>query len=99
MGTLAANAVAPGLLDRYLGKTGFSSQQVDRPLPANHPTNLWEPADGADGHDYGAHGSFDDKATRRSLQLWASHRHGPLAAAAAALMGAAVAVATHQRRA
>ena len=28
MGTLAANAIAPGLLDRYLGKTGFNSQQT-----------------------------------------------------------------------
>ncbi|MGH3421891.1 MAG: SDR family oxidoreductase, partial [Streptosporangiaceae bacterium] len=90
MGTLAANAVAPGLLDRYLAKTGFASQQSRRPLPADHATNLWEAADGADGHDYGAHGSFDDKATHRSLQLWASHHHGALAAGGAALATAVV---------
>ncbi len=26
------------------------------------PANLWEPADGADGRDFGAHGAFDGKA-------------------------------------
>jgi NAD(P)-dependent dehydrogenase (short-subunit alcohol dehydrogenase family) len=36
VGTLAANAVAPGLLDRYLAKTGFGSQQTDQP---RDPTN------------------------------------------------------------
>ena len=29
--TLLANAVAPGLLDRYLGRTGFASQQTKQP--------------------------------------------------------------------
>src|SRR6201996_5122255 len=29
MATVAANALAPGLLDRYLAKTGFDSQQTD----------------------------------------------------------------------
>ena len=29
--TLIANAVAPGLLDRYLGRTGFDSQQTEAP--------------------------------------------------------------------
>jgi len=93
MGTLAANAIAPGLLDRYLAKTGFSSQQVDRPLPADHPTNLWQPADGADGHDYTAHGSFDATAKDRSPQLWASQHHGLLAALAVGLAGAGTAAA------
>ena len=34
MGTLAANAIAPGLLDRYLGRTGFDSQQTETPARA-----------------------------------------------------------------
>ena len=40
MGTLAANAIAPGLLDRYLGRTGFKSQQTEqrqRPGRAGEP--------------------------------------------------------------
>ena len=91
MGTLIANAIAPGLLDRYLARTGFSSQQDDRPQDKDHPTNLWEPADGKDGRDYTAHGSFDDRATTRSPQLWASQHHGAVAVAALALFAAAAA--------
>jgi NAD(P)-dependent dehydrogenase (short-subunit alcohol dehydrogenase family) len=90
-GTLAANALAPGLLDRYLARTGFSSQQTGEPRPTDRPTNLWHPADGPDGHDYGAHGIFDRRATPRSPQLWASHHHGLIGAAAATLVGAATA--------
>lgn len=82
--TLAANAVAPGVLDRYLGRTGFSSQQTDQPRDPDQPVNLWEPADGAKGHDYGAHGVFDDTSHARAPQLWASHHHGLIAGVAAA---------------
>jgi NAD(P)-dependent dehydrogenase (short-subunit alcohol dehydrogenase family) len=85
VGTLIANAVAPGVLDRYLGRTGYSSQQERRP-DKELPPNLWEPADQAPGTDQGAHGSFDDKAKTRSPQVWASQHHGLLAAAGAALL-------------
>lgn len=85
--TLLANKVAPGLIDRYLARTGYRSQQVSE--PPTDAANLWEPADGADGHDYGAHGSFDSAAHSRSPQLWASQHHGAIAAAA--LGGAALA--------
>jgi NAD(P)-dependent dehydrogenase (short-subunit alcohol dehydrogenase family) len=84
-GTLLANAVAPGILDRYLARTGFKSQQTDEQRPADAPVNLWEPADGRGEPDAGAHGDFDDKATSRSAQLWASQHHGLLAAAGGAL--------------
>ena len=87
--TLIANAIAPGLLDRYLARTGFSSQQTSEPRPADQPANLWEPADAS--RDYGAHGTFDAESHRRSTQLWASQHHGTLAmagAAAAAIGGA-----------
>lgn len=91
VGTLIANAVAPGLLDRYLARTGFDSQQTDRPRPADRPANLWNPADGPAGHDYGAHGVFDDRSHRYSPQLWASRHHGVLAGlAGAAVVAAAV---------
>lgn len=85
MGTLAANAIAPGLLDRYLARTGFRSQQTDEARDPDQPANLWQPADAApDGKDFGAHGRFDRKASARSVQLWASQHHG-------LVMGAAVA--------
>jgi NAD(P)-dependent dehydrogenase (short-subunit alcohol dehydrogenase family) len=88
VGTLLANAVAPGLLDRYLARTGFSSQQTPAPRPPDAPANLWEPIDDAPGRDRGAHGPFDARAHPRSLQLWTSRHHG-LLAAVAGLVGAA----------
>ncbi|MEP7177463.1 MAG: SDR family oxidoreductase [Pseudonocardiales bacterium] len=90
MGTLAANAIAPGLLDRYLGKTGFKSQQTAQPHDPDAPVNLWDPADGDDGRDFGAHGVFDGKSHQHDPQLWASHHHGVLGVA---LTGAAAALA------
>jgi short-subunit dehydrogenase len=81
VGTLIANAVAPGILDRYLGRTGFDSQQEDSPSK-ELPPNLWRPADEAPGTDRGAHGSFDDRSKTRSPQVWASQHHGVLGVAA-----------------
>ncbi|MFH8487758.1 SDR family oxidoreductase [Streptomyces longisporoflavus] len=88
--TLLANAVAPGLLDRYLARTGFDSQQTDDLLPTKGPGNLWEPAD--DTVDHGTHGVFDDRAHARSPQLWASRHYIGQAVAAAGLAGAGYAV-------
>ena len=96
-GTLAANALAPGVLDRYLGRTGYKSQQTGQRRDPDASVNLWEPADGPAGEDFGAHGIFDDKATNGAGQLWASHHHGTLLSAAAAL-GAAAAIFVSRRR-
>jgi NAD(P)-dependent dehydrogenase (short-subunit alcohol dehydrogenase family) len=86
VGTLLANRVIPGLLDHYLARTGYKSQQTDQPRDPNQPANLWEPADGKDGHDYGAHGDFDDKAHDRSYQVWAAQHRGVFAIAAGAAL-------------
>jgi hypothetical protein len=88
--TLIANAVAPGLLDRYLARTGFSSQQTGQPRDPDQPVNLWHAVDGSDGRDYGSHGIFDGRASGRSAQLWASHHHGTVFAAAGGLAAAAL---------
>lgn len=96
--TLAANAIAPGLLDRYLAHTGFEAQQTDHARSPDQPANLWEPADDADGTDYGAHGIFDNRSTQRSVQLWASQHHGLLGGTAAALATAAGAAVGQLRR-
>ncbi|HKN99364.1 MAG TPA: SDR family oxidoreductase [Pseudonocardiaceae bacterium] len=90
--TLVANAVAPGLAERYLARTGYSSQQTDQPTPADQPANLWQPADGPSGQVYGAHGEFGDRSKRHSLQLWASQHHGTIAAGATALVAGAAAL-------
>jgi NAD(P)-dependent dehydrogenase (short-subunit alcohol dehydrogenase family) len=76
--TLAANALAPGLLDRYLAKTGFRAQQTQQRKSPDAPVNLWEPADGSQGRDFGAHGIFDAKSHEHDPQLFASHHHGLL---------------------
>jgi NAD(P)-dependent dehydrogenase (short-subunit alcohol dehydrogenase family) len=83
LGTIIANKFAPGLLDHYLARTGYQSQQAD--LPYDATANLWEPADNADAHDYGAHGVFDDRSTTRSYQFWASRHRSVLGAAAVGL--------------
>ena len=96
-GTLIANAVAPGLLDRYLARTGFKSQQTGEPRPADEPSNLWRPADQRPGSDAGAHGEFDDQAKSRSAQLWASQHHGLLATIGVAAAASAAWVAARRR--
>jgi len=87
--TLLAQKVAPALLDRYLAKTGFDSQQTKQEVPAgSRADNLFDPVDRPGGSDHGAHGAFDDQSHQRSAQLWMSH-HPALTGAVAA--GAAVA--------
>ncbi|GGL92015.1 SDR family oxidoreductase [Nakamurella endophytica] len=89
-GTLAANALAPGLLDRYLGRTGYRSQQTGTATDGERPANLWDPADGPDGKDYGSHGIFDKRAVATDPQLWASQHHGVLVGLAGAVLAGAV---------
>jgi hypothetical protein len=92
--TLLADKVAGGLLDRYLARTAYDSQLVDEPPPTD-TENLWRPADGTDGEDHGAHGSFDDDAHPTSLQTWAGRHHGALAAVVLGV-GAVAAVVTQR---
>jgi NAD(P)-dependent dehydrogenase (short-subunit alcohol dehydrogenase family) len=96
--TLIANAIAPGLLDRYLARTGVDAQQTDQGRDPRQPANLWRPVDRAAGHDWGAHGAFDDRSARRSWQLWASQHHGLVAAAGAAGLLAAAGLARRRER-
>lgn len=96
MKVLTANAIVPAVLDRYLARTGYESQQTGEVKPDDQPANLWEPADVE--RDYGAHGAFDDRSSASSTQLWASQHHG-LLAAGTALAGAAAALALVRRTA
>jgi short-subunit dehydrogenase len=89
--TIVANRVAPGLLDRYLGRTGFDSQQSDESEDRDRLDNLYRALRGGRG----ARGRFDDRARDRSAQLWlTTHR----AAAALGVAGGAVLVALARRR-
>jgi len=98
VGTLVANKFAPGILDRYLARTGYRSQQTSQPHDRDQPVNLWEPADDRDGHDFGAQGIFDRTATSRSYQLWVSQHHGLVGAAAVAAGALGVALLRASRR-
>ncbi|MFD0787346.1 SDR family oxidoreductase, partial [Micromonospora azadirachtae] len=79
--TILGNRIAPGLLDRYLARTGYFSQQTAQPVDPNRPANLWQPADGPHGRDFGTCGSFSGRAHSHSPQAWLS-RHRRLLAAA-----------------
>jgi hypothetical protein len=81
-----ANRVAPGLLDRYLGRTGYRAQTVDRPRDRARLDNLYAPVDG----DPGARGVFDDTARDRSLHLWSSKHRAALAGVGLATITAAL---------
>ena len=76
---ILGNMLAPGLLDRYLAKAGYSGQLTDEAKPADAPSNLFEPVPG----DYGAHGRFDNRARPHSWEMFTDrHRYVVVAAAA-----------------
>lgn len=79
--TLATTAqkFVPGLLDHYLARTGFESQQASFATELDRPDNLWRPVPG----DHGSHGEFDDRSSDRSIQ-WDLRSHRLLVAVAAA---------------
>jgi hypothetical protein len=92
--TLLAQKVVAPLLDRYLGRTGFDSQQTDERVNGDQPYNLWQPVDQQPGSDHGAHGEFGDQSHTRSPQLWISQHlrlAGGTSAVAAAGLGALLA--------
>ncbi|MGH7046047.1 MAG: SDR family oxidoreductase [Stellaceae bacterium] len=83
---ILANRIAPGLIDRYLAKAGYSGQLADQPIAPNAPANLFEPVPG----DYSAHGRFDDRSRDRSWEMF-TDRHKAAVIAVAAIGLAALA--------
>jgi len=73
----------PGLLDRYLGRTGYEAQQIKgEPRDPNAPNDLYNYVPGV----HGARGKFDDCSKRTSAEVFvALHRTWFLAAAALVL--------------
>jgi NAD(P)-dependent dehydrogenase (short-subunit alcohol dehydrogenase family) len=86
--TIWLNKLLPGLGDRYLAKTAYEGQQTDEPVDADRPDNLFSPVAG----DFGAHGTFADRASNRSWQLWLTmHRSSVMGVAlVVVLIGAAL---------
>ena len=70
---IVGNKIFPGLLDHYLARTGYDSQQYDGAEDRHRPHNLLEPVDA--NEDRGARGDFDARAHNVSPQLWTNtHR-------------------------
>ncbi|SFU23937.1 SDR family oxidoreductase [Paraburkholderia aspalathi] len=80
---ILANKIAPGLLDRFLGRTGYQAQERAAPVDAAAPSNLWQPVTGA----HRVHGPFDAQANGRSGALWLD-THRPLVLGAALVIAA-----------
>jgi NAD(P)-dependent dehydrogenase (short-subunit alcohol dehydrogenase family) len=77
---IVGNRLAPGLLDRYLARTGYDAQQTAEPVEPDRPDNLDDPLPG----DRGAHGRFDAEARPSALRLAVGGSGGFVAAVAAA---------------
>ena len=83
MQAILANRIAPGLIDRYLAKAGYSGQLTDQLIGPNAPANLFEPVPG----DYGAHGRFDFRSKSGSWEMFTDrHRTAFWAAAGLSLI-------------
>ncbi len=78
---IIGNKFFPGLLDRYLAKTGYSGQLTQEPTEPGQLDNLFEPVPG----DPGTHGRFDSRATTRSPQLWLTRHRKAMAGLGLAL--------------
>ncbi|MGC2619292.1 MAG: SDR family oxidoreductase [Acidobacteriaceae bacterium] len=64
---IVAQRLFPGLLDRYLGKTGYQSQQLpNEPRDPAAPNNLYHFVPGK----HGARGKFDDRSKRSSAEVF-----------------------------
>ena len=70
---ILAQRCIPGLLDWYLGKTGYKSQQLqDEPQDPNAPNNLYDYVPGK----WSARGKFTDRSSRTSAEVFVTlHRH------------------------
>ncbi len=83
---IIGDKIAPGFADWYLARNGYDAQQTDEPVEPDRRDNLWEPVPG----DHGAHGTFGDRASTSSPQLWASKNRKWLTLAGASVAGFAL---------
>jgi len=85
---ILANRIAPGLVDRYLAKAGYSGQLTDQPTASDAPSNLFASVPG----DYAAHGRFDDLSRDHSWAMF-TDRHKAMALG---VVGIGLAMVVHQ---
>ena len=70
--TLIGNAVAPGCSTATWPAPGSTRSRPSEPHAPAAPDEPVGAGGRRDGHDFGAHGRFDDAVDRALLQLWAS---------------------------
>jgi NAD(P)-dependent dehydrogenase (short-subunit alcohol dehydrogenase family) len=80
---IVADKISPGFADWYLARNGYEAQQTNESVEHDRRDNLWEAVPG----DHGAHGTFGDRATASSPQLWLSKNRNWLAIAGGGLTG------------
>jgi hypothetical protein len=85
--TIVGNKLAPWLVERVLARVAVKGQQSDKPADPNRPDNLFASPPG----DPGAHGPYDAKARRSSVQVQLSKRRGILVAGLASAAAGALA--------
>ena len=86
----------PGLLDRYLGKTGYKSQQIaSEPRNPNAPNNLYDFVPGV----HSVRGKFDDRSKQGSGEIFVSLHREWFALGALAAAGLGIAWVASRRRA
>jgi NAD(P)-dependent dehydrogenase (short-subunit alcohol dehydrogenase family) len=86
---ILAQRIFPGLLDIYLGNTGYKSQQITgEPRDPNAPNNLYDYVPGV----HSARGKFDDRSKRTSAEVFFSLHRDWFALGALALVGTAAAI-------
>ncbi len=84
---IVGQRIFPGILDWYLGKTGYKGQQIaSQPQKPDAPNNLYDYVPGT----WSARGKFSDRSARSSAEVFVSlHRHwfalGAIGIAAAGL--------------
>ncbi|MGH9605928.1 MAG: SDR family oxidoreductase [Terracidiphilus sp.] len=69
---ILAQKLIPGVLDRYLGKTGYKAQQRQIPDSPDRPDNVYQPVPTS----LGAHGPFETKSRPFSLEAEISKHRG-----------------------
>jgi hypothetical protein len=85
---IVGDKFAPAFADWYLANNGYEAQQTEEPIEPERQDNLWKPVPG----DHGAHGTFDQRASTSSPQLWANMNRKRLALAGGALAGVMIGI-------
>ena len=91
---ILANKIAPGFLDHYLARHGYSTQMASEPIPPGQGANLFASVDGP----YGAHGRFDDRARAGSSEMFTDRHRDVLVGGLLTAVGLGIAALIRRER-